>query len=90
MVQEHSRKKQAHPSISKKLLTDALNFAKSKVTIIKKEINMFSMHANLSYSTKTKLGWKREENVTMSAFDGSEICELVGISCNIKSATTTT
>ena len=74
--------KDFYPSISKKLLTDALNFAKSKVTITEEETNIV-FHARKSLLFNKDQTWMKKGgelfDVTMGAFDGAEICELVGI-----------
>ena len=71
-----------YPSISEKLLVDALNFAKEKVTIRKIDFDTI-MHSRKSLLYKEGEPWIKKESgifdVTMGAYDGAEICELVGI-----------
>ena len=71
-----------YPSISEKLLKDALNFAKSKVKIKKVDFDTI-MHARKSLLYKKGEPWIKARSgifdVTMGAYDGAEICELVGI-----------
>ena len=71
-----------YPSISEKLLTDALNFAKGKVKIKKIDYDTI-MHARKSLLYKQGEPWMKTNSgifdVTMGAYDGAEICELVGI-----------
>ena len=73
--------KDFYPSISEKLLTNALNFAK-EIADISRE-NMQIMHharKSLLFSNE-KPSMKREGNifgVTMGAYNGAKVCELVG------------
>ena len=74
--------KDFYPSISEKLLTNALNFAK-EITDISREDMQIMYHARKSLLFSNEKPWmKREGNlfdVTMGAYDGAEVCELVGI-----------
>ena len=71
-----------YPSISHKLLTDALNFARKYTTI---DSNTFSviMHSRKSLLFSKDSTWVKKDNpsfdVTMGSFDGAEVCELVGL-----------
>ena len=72
-----------YPPISGKILTKALNFAKG-ITDISREDIQIMYHTNyVSLLFSNKKSWmKREGNifdVTMRAYDGSKVCELVGI-----------
>ena len=71
-----------YPSISEKLLKDALNFAKTKVRIKKIDYDTI-IHARKSLLYKKGEPWIKTKSgifdVTMGAYDGAEICELVGI-----------
>ena len=74
--------KDFYPSISEKLLTNALNFAK-EITDISREDMQIMYHARKYFLFSNEKPWmKREVNlfdVTMGAYDGAEVCELVGI-----------
>ena len=74
--------KDFYPSISEKLLTNALNFVK-EITDISREDIQIMYHARISLLFSNEKPWiKRERNlfdVTMRAYDGAEVCELVGI-----------
>ena len=74
--------KDFYPSISEKLLTNALNFAK-EITDISREDMQIMYHDRKSLSFSNEKPWmKREGNlsdVTMGAYDGAEVSELIGI-----------
>ena len=63
-------------------MTNALNFAK-EITDISREDMQIMYHARKSLLFSNEKPWmKREGNlfdVTMGAYDGAEVCELVGI-----------
>ena len=63
-------------------MTNALNFAK-EITDITREDMQIMYHARKSLLFSNEKPWmKREGNlfdVTMGAYDGAEVCELVGI-----------
>ena len=71
-----------YPSISKKVLTDALTFAE---TII----NPDDQDKNIIYHSRKSLLFNQEQtwmkkgsdlfDVSMGAYDGAEVCELIGI-----------
>ena len=71
-----------YPSISETLLKEALEFAKTKVDISKTEEDTI-FHARKSLLFDESHVWIKKNgglfDVTMGAFDGAEICELVGI-----------
>ena len=72
-----------YPSISKELLQNALNFAAEHCFITNEEINIIthSRKTFLFYNEKpwTKKGRDKDHDVSMGSFDGSEICEMVGL-----------
>ena len=74
--------KDFYPSISEKLLTNAINFAK-EITDISREDIQIMYHARKSLLFCNEKPWmKREGNLfdaTMGAYDGAEVCELVSI-----------
>ena len=74
--------KDFYPSISKKLLTDALNFANRNTTINRKDRDII-FHARKSLLFNQGEAWMKKGgilfDVTMGAFDGAEVCELVGV-----------
>ena len=71
-----------YPSISCKLLTDALNFAR-KYTDIDEDTQNVIMHARKSLLFNKDELWVKKDNptfdVTMGSYDGAEVCELVGL-----------
>ena len=73
--------KDFYPSISESLLKEALNFAKTKVAISKSDEGTI-LHARKSLLFDGDQVWLKKKgglfDVTMGAFDGAEICELVG------------
>ena len=70
-----------YPSITEDLLKKALNFA-SKRVCIKKEDKEIVFHARKSLLFNKEETWIKKEggtfDVTMGAYDGAEVCELVG------------
>ena len=74
--------KDFYPSISKKLLTDALNFANAHIETSENDLYIL-FHARKSLLFDKSQTWMKKGgdlfDVTMGAFDGAEICELVGI-----------
>ena len=74
--------KDFYPSISEEPLTNALNFAK-EITDISREDMQIMYHARKSLLFSNEKPWmKRERNlfeVTMGAYDGADVCKLVGI-----------
>ena len=73
---------QFYQSIKEETLLKALDFAKSKTKILKKDIDVIR-HARRSLLFNKNVPWvkKEDENfdVTMGAYDGAEVCELIGI-----------
>ena len=71
-----------YPSITQKLLSDAINFASSHTNISQNEKEVI-LHCRKSLLFSDNDHWvKNDDNnfdVTMGSFDGAEICELVGI-----------
>lgn len=73
--------KDFYPSISETLLKEALNFAKQHTQVTKNDLDVI-MHARKSLLFNEDHVWIKKEgglfDVTMGAYDGAEICELVG------------
>ena len=74
--------KEFYPSINEDILTNAIQFAKLHITIDVKDLRLI-MHyrKSLLFGNET---WKKKStencfDVTMSSFDGTEICEIVGL-----------
>ncbi len=71
-----------YPSISKKLLSDAISFAKTYCNITEQDADII-MHARKSLLFNKGTTWVKKDNnmfdVTMGSYDGAEICELVGL-----------
>ena len=74
--------KDYYPSISEELLKKAIKFAASQVEVTKNEYETI-FHSRKSLLYKNKEAWVKKDNdnfdVTMGAFDGAEICELIGL-----------
>ena len=71
-----------YPSISRKLLNDALSFAAS-YTDISAEDRKITFHTKQSLLFNDNTPWNKKHStapfdVTMGSFDGAETCELVG------------
>ena len=73
---------QFYPSIKESVLMKALEFAKIHTKILKKDIDVIR-HSRRSLLFKSGEPWVKKEDedfdVTMGAYDGAEVCELVGI-----------
>ena len=73
--------KDFYPSIKESLLLEALNFAATHVKISKSELDTVR-HARKSLLFDDSHTWIKRDgglfDVTMGAFDGAEVCELVG------------
>ena len=73
--------KDFYPSISENLLKEALEFAKRQTKVTKKDIDIV-MHARKSLLFNEEQVWIKRNgglfDVTMGAYDGAEVCELVG------------
>ena len=71
-----------YPSISERLLSDALNFAKQHVDIPSREIEIIQ-HARKSLLFQDGDVWVKKNgslfDVTMGSFDGAEVCDLIGL-----------
>ena len=71
-----------YPSISEKLLRDAIKFGQS-VTEINKETVDIILHSRQSLLFTEGSSWTKKKggqfDVTMGSFDGAEVCELVGL-----------
>ena len=74
--------KDFYPSIKEKLLWEAIRFAKLYISITNKDIEAI-FHARKSLLHYNDEQWvkKGESNfdVSMGAYDGAEVCELIGI-----------
>ena len=74
--------KDFYPSIKQSLLTKALEFARQHVRIKKIDYDTI-MHARKSLLYCDKKPWMKKESglfdVTMGAYDGAEVCEIVGL-----------
>ena len=74
--------KDFYPSISEKLLNDAINFAKQHVNITPEDLEIIH-HARKSLLYNKNSPWQKKNSnlfdVTMGAYDGAEVCELVGL-----------
>ena len=73
-----------YPSITKQLLSEALDFAAYFTTITESERNIIFQAENstLINDEETWCNCKKTESlfdVTMGSFDGAETCELVGL-----------
>ena len=71
-----------YPSITEKLLTDAITFAKQHISITDRDIDII-MHSRKSLLFDKNTAWIKKNNssfdVTMGSYDGAEVCELVGL-----------
>ena len=73
-----------YPSITKKLLTDSINFARNYVEITDEEEEII-MHAKEALLFHENSAWRKKSvepgnfDVTMGSFDGSETAEIVGL-----------
>ena len=74
--------KDFYPSISKKLLTNALIFAETKIEISEEDKKII-YHARKTLLFNEGEAWMKKGtdifDVSMGAFDGAEVCELIGI-----------
>ena len=74
--------KDFYPSTKEKLLREAIKFAKRCISITSKGIDaIFHARKSLLYYNNEPWVNKGESNfdVTMCAYNGAEICELIGI-----------
>ena len=71
-----------YPSITEKLLTDFIIFAKQYIDITDRDIDII-MHSRKSLLFDSNSAWIKKNNssfdVTMGSYDGAEVCELVGL-----------
>ena len=71
-----------YPSITERLLSDALNFARQHVNITSKEIDTIQ-HARKSLLFTDDKPWIKRDgtlfDVTMGSYDGAEVCDLIGL-----------
>ena len=74
--------KDFYPSIKEALLNEAIQFAKEHVPITRKDVEVI-FHARKSVLYNDAEPWVKKEggsfDVTMGAYDGAEVCELIGI-----------
>ena len=71
-----------YPSISEKLLTDTVSYAKSLIDITKEEYSII-MHSRKIFLFQNSEQWVKKDgnedfDVPMGCYNGAEICELVG------------
>ena len=74
--------KDFYPSIKKNLLWETIRFAKCHISITNRDIEaIFRVRKFLLYSNDEPWVKKGESNfdVTMGAYDGAKLCELIGI-----------
>ena len=73
--------KEFYPSIKEQLLKEALDFANSYINIPENDKKIIN-HARKSLLFNKQQTWIKKESglfeVTMGAYDGAEVCELVG------------
>ena len=73
--------KDFYPSISEKLLTNAIKFAERSLTLNQKDKEII-FHSRKSLLFNKNDSWVKKGDklfdVTMGAYDGAEVCELVG------------
>ena len=73
--------KDFYPSIKESLLVEAIEFAKLHVEVKAKDLKTI-LHARKSLLFNAEHTWIKKEgglfDVTMGAYDGAEVCELVG------------
>ena len=71
-----------YPSITEKLLTDSINFAKHYTNVTDRDIDII-MHSRKALLFNNGTAWIKKDNssfdVTMGSYDGAEVCELVGL-----------
>ena len=74
--------KDFYPSISKKLLTDALTFAKTVINLDNHDKNIiYHSCKSLLFNQEQKRMKKGTElfDVSMGAYDDAEVCEIIGV-----------
>ena len=74
--------KDFYSSITKKLLHDSINFARQHVQIKRKDLRIIQ-HARKSLLYNKEIPWQKKNtnlfDVAMGAYNGDEVCELVGL-----------
>ena len=74
--------KDFYPSIKETLLHEAIQFAKEHVPITRKDVEVI-FHERKSVLYNDGEPWVKKEggsfDVTMGAYNGAEVCELIGI-----------
>ena len=74
--------KDFYSSISKKLLDDSINFARQHVQIKREDFSIIQ-HARKSLLYNNEIPWQKKNtklfDVAMGAYDGAEVCEIVGL-----------
>ena len=74
--------KEFYPSIKESLFHKAWQFPKMHVNITQREIEVM-LHSRKCFLYNNGIPWVKKEgtdfDVTMGAYDGAEICELIGI-----------
>ena len=74
--------KDFYPSIKAYFLHEALQYARNYINISSKDYEVI-FHSRKSLLYNDNQPWVKKENskfdVTMGAYDGAEICELIGI-----------
>ena len=74
--------KDFYPSISKELLTDALTFAEATINLDDQD-KKITYHSRKSLLFNQEQTWMKKgsdlSDVSMGAYDGAEVCELIGI-----------
>ena len=74
--------KEIYPLIKEQLLKEVSDFANSYVNKTPENVKKIINHARYSLLFNIKQTWIKKENglldVTMGAYDGSNVCELVG------------
>ena len=74
--------KDFYPSIKETLLNEAIQFAKEHVPITRKDVEVI-FHARKSVLYNDRELWVKKEggsfDVTIRAYDGVEVCELISI-----------
>ena len=73
--------KEFYSSIKEQLLKEALNFANSYINILEKDKKTIKHARKSLLFNKQQTRFKKQSGlfvITMSAYDGAEVCELVG------------
>ena len=76
--------KKIYPLISKELLADAITFTKQNIAIDKDDLTVIQhVRKPLLYNLETLWQQKKKNlfDVNIGAYDGAEVCELVGLFC---------